>query len=54
VRTINLTKTNAVKCHPRVVDGRLKLTRGFLKQRAVACTIRNHHQAPSGGYRVNG
>jgi hypothetical protein len=47
MRTVDLTESDAVERHPRVVDGRLKLPCGFLKHRAVACAVWDYHQAPS-------
>src|ERR1700745_4220400 len=47
VRTIDLAETDAVERDPRVVDGCLELTHGFLEHRAAASTVWHHHLAPS-------
>jgi hypothetical protein len=52
VRSIDLAQADAVECHPRVVNGRLEFTHGFLQYPALIRTVRDRHEAPSHGYEL--
>src|SRR6185437_65457 len=44
VRAVDLTESDAVERHSRVVNGRLEFPRGFLKHRSIAGAVWNYHR----------